>query len=86
MNLAPELPSWLLGEPSHDTRRAHCIHRLAAEANSILELLERLKTCSGLRECDRHASDPYQPDAHLRAIESRDYKRALQLIAMHGRT
>ncbi len=81
---APELHAALQGTPSLTTQRHRALHKLAEEVNLLVELMDRLKVCTGLRPCDRYSPDPYQPDDHLRAIERGDYKRAHHLLAVYG--
>jgi hypothetical protein len=81
---APPLHPLLDGIPSHTTRKARCLHKLHEEVNLLLQLMDRLKACERLRECEQWSQDPYQPDSHLRAIEREEYRRAYQLITAHG--
>jgi len=84
MNRAPELSPVLQAEnPSLATRKHYALAKLGGEANLLVQLIEQLKNCTGLRPCDPHG-DFYAPDEHLRAIERGDFKRALRLIGSHG--
>lgn len=74
----------LQGTPSLATRKYRAIEKLAAEANLILQLMDRLKACTSLRQCDSWSPDHYQLDDHIRAIERGDYQRAYKLITSYG--
>lgn len=86
MNRAPELHLLLQCTPSIATRTHRAIHALAEQANLAVQLIELLKTCTGLRPCDPYSPDPYQPDDHLRAIERGDLGRANRLLRVYGIT
>jgi hypothetical protein len=81
---APELDPALQGAPSLATQKNRALHKLAEEVNLMVQLIDRLKACTGLRPRDKYSPDPYLPDDHLRAIERGDYRRAYQLITAHG--
>lgn len=81
---SPELHPNLLGTPSLATRAHHAIHKLAHEANLAVQLMDLLRACTGLRPCDPHSPDQYQPDEHLRAIERGDLGRAHHLLTIYG--
>jgi hypothetical protein len=81
---APSIPSILQGTPSYETYKRRVLHKLAAEANVLVELIEQLKPCTGIRPPDRY-SDHYGADEHLSLAESGKYREALQLIATKGR-
>jgi hypothetical protein len=81
---APSLPSILNGTPSYTTYKNRVLHKLAAEANVLVELIEQLKPCTGIRPPDRWG-EHYIADEHLRLAEAGRYKDALQLIVTKGR-
>jgi hypothetical protein len=81
---APEIHPILQGTPSYETYKARVLHKLAAEANVLVELIEQLKPCTGIRPPDRYG-DHYTADEHLRLAESGQYREALQMIVTKGR-
>jgi hypothetical protein len=81
---APELHPLLQGSPSLETYKQRVIHKLCAELNVMTELLERVKTCTGLRPPDKYA-DHYTRDQHLKHAEEGRYREAIALIATRGR-
>lgn len=83
-NRAPELNPLLQGTPNYETEKARVIHELAARANNLIELIDLLKTCTGLRPPDRYGQH-YSYDEHLRLALTGDYREAIQLIATKGR-
>jgi hypothetical protein len=83
-NRTPCLPSILQGTPSYETAKRRVLHKLAAEANVLVELIEQLKPCTGIRPPDRFGQH-YGADEHLRLAEAGRYREALQLIVTEGR-
>jgi hypothetical protein len=86
---APELHpilqgTLLTGTPTYETCKRRVLHKLAAEANVLVELIEQLKPCTGIRPPDRYG-DHYGPDEHLRLAEAGQYREALALITTKGR-
>lgn len=76
----PELHPLLQGAPSPATRQSAAIHQLAAEANTIVNLIELLK---GIKPQLREDCDEGR-DAHLRHVEYRRYREAHGLIINYG--
>ena len=82
-NRAPELHPMLRGTPTHATYKARVLHQLVAELNTLTELVDRLRTCTGIRPPDKYA-EHYSEFEHLRLAEEGRHKAALQLIALKG--
>jgi hypothetical protein len=70
--------------PSLATQKSYAIAKLATEANLIVQLIDRLKACTSLREPDKWGLQ-YSADEHLRLIERGDYRAAYNLITSRGR-
>jgi hypothetical protein len=83
-NRAPSIHPILQGAPSYETYKARVIHKLVADLNVMTELLERVKTCTGIRPPDRYG-EHYSENEHLRLAEEGRYREALSLIALKGR-
>jgi hypothetical protein len=83
-NRAPELNPMLQGTPSYETYKRRVLYKLAEEANVLVELIEQLKTCTGIRPPDRYG-DHYAADEHLRLAEAGRYREAFALITTKGR-
>ena len=79
----PELHRSLQGTPSLETSKARAIHRLTGQINMMVQLLDLLKICPGLRAPDKYG-DLYALDKHLDLIWEGRYHEALSLIQSRG--
>ena len=79
----PELHPDLQGTPSLETATTRAIHRLTGQINMMVQLLDLLKICPGLRAPDKYG-DWYALDKHLDLIWGGHYQEALSLIQSRG--